>query len=622
MEIVKVVRKTRRFIMSHVPETNTRSGKVTLASIFGAGAVLILSLGFFFQVNVHQVSADDVSTSVTVLNTPPQWDTNAAESPASSTSTPTNTGSSVTWTAQATDSNTENYYLLICKTGGAPTANSSAVPSCNGGLANRWAVSASTASGAVATAATTTTEAMVESNDWYAWVCDANASLPQCNAVATQGNGDFDSSSPFYVNHPPVFNAISNNGPVIPGGTLTWTTTAVDTDTVTAADTIQLIVCRTASFSNGTCTGGAWATSTLVASNAATTTPIGIPYQDATYNAYVYVIDNHGHAATSSRQGFNSSFAVSNVAPTISAATVALLDTDNTGNLTLLTPAGTSGPYKVTFDVSDDNSCQNASSGNEIQFALANTYRSGVTSASCDTEGEFNSNNCYSYGGYTNYSCTQNIATCSGASDTSVTWTCTFSMWFNADPTVASTQFPLENWLASARVNDDNAASSTLTEAVSGNELETFLAFNITDTSIPYGGLQPSQQGAVGTTTDLLAQGNVGLNETLYGDTMCTTWTAADSCDTNGISPTNDIIVSNQKFATSSVAYSSPFASALTSSSSPSSVAIKVQKTIATTSIQSKFTYWGIAIPGTITVSGNYFGQNTITAVTSSASDW
>lgn len=617
----------RHHTLKFLRSSRSRSGKITIAASILGVVTLIGAFFILFELRVPSASADDVTTSVTVLNTPPVWTVNATENPASSTTTPTNSGSNVTFTATATDSNAESYYLIICKTSGAPTANSSAPPTCNGGVSNQWAISTLTASAAQATAATTTRETFPfanELNDWYGWVCDANTSLPRCNLSFTQGSGE--AASPFVVNHPPVFTAIINDSPAEPGETVTWTATASDTDVAGVADTVQLFVCRANDFTGFGCgAGGGWATSTLTASNPATTTPIVIPTQDRNFAAYVFVADNHGRVATSSVQGTNSQFIVTNVGPSITAATISLEDTDGSGNLTLTTPNATTGPFRVRFTTVDNNSCLNASSTNEISSAITNVYRSGIGTASCNIAGHFNSNSCYPAASalFVGLSCTQDASTCSGSSDTSAAWTCTFPLWYNADPTDVSTPWTAENWLASVQVGDDDFATSTLTEATTGNEMTSFLAFNVTQSSIGFGGLEPGQQNdPLATTTNLLAIGNVGLDEDVFGDTMCTTWTALDSCDTNGVNPSNDIPVSNQRVATSSVAYASLLAYTVTGSTTPRDVAIRVNKTTSTSSPQTKDTYWGINIPVAITVAGNYTGQNTITAKVSNFLFW
>ncbi|MFZ2555216.1 MAG: hypothetical protein WAZ27_03845 [Minisyncoccia bacterium] len=620
--------RLRHHALCFFRSARSRSGKVTIAASI-LGFVTILGAFFIlFELRVPSASADDVTTSVTVLNTPPVWTVNATENPASSTTTPTNAGSTVTFTATATDSNAESYYLIICKTSGAPTANSSTQPTCNGGVSNQWAVSALTASAAQATAATTTIETFPfanELNDWYGWVCDANTSLPRCNLTYTQGSGE--AASPFVVNHPPVFASVSNDGPAEPGETVTWTSVSYDNDVESIPDTVQLFVCKANDFNGSNCgTGGSWATSTLVASNAATTTPIVIPTQDALYSAYVFLMDNHGRVATSTVQGTNSSFTVSNVAPSITAASISLEKIGGgIGDLALVTPNGTSGPFRVDFEVVDNNSCLTSVAGNEITLAIANIYRSGIGSASCDVPAEYNSNSCYAAQSpyFNDLSCSQLASQCSGSSDTVVTWRCTFNMWYNADPTeeAITTPWSAENWLASVRANDDDFASTTLTEDIDGNDLGTFLAFDATTTAIGYGGLEPGQQtDPLASSTNLMAVGNVGLGELLYGDTMCTTWTTADSCDTNGVNAANDIPVANQRFATSTVAFSN--ATVLTGSTSPSALDIRVLKTTATSSPAQKNTYWGISIPVAITVAGNYTGQNTLTATISNYLFW
>lgn len=608
------------------------SGKITLLAICGIAASLFVFVAIIsYNVEVPTVSADNVTTSVYVLNTPPQWTVDAEESTASATSSPTNAGQVVTWIGTATDSNADNYYLIICKTGSVPTPNVSAAPTCSGGMSNQWAVSGATASAAQASAATTTKETFPfanESNDWFAWVCDGNVSLPQCNTTYKQGNGTATKASPFVVNHPPVFTAIVNDTPAIPGETVTWNSTATDTDIIRGGDTVQLIVCKANDFTGTSCgAGGAWATSTFATFNPATTTPVVIPSQDKVYAAYTFIKDNYDLAATSSTQGTNSSFTVTNVAPSISAATVSLVDPTSGGSVTLVRPHATSGPYQVTFQVTDNNSCLNSSSGNEISSVSANAYRSGIGSSSCLIAGDYNTNNCYPQAAApnTNFSCVQDGASCSGSSDTTATFTCSFALWYNADPTDGSSQFPSENWLASAKAIDDQTASSGVVQASTGNELLSFLAFDVPETSIGYGGLQPGQTidpFVAATSTTLLAYGNVGMDQTLYGDTMCTTWTSADSCDNNGVNPANDIPISNQKAATSTIAYSSPFSYTITASTSPVSVPIHIQKTTATNTPQSKATLWAISIPIAITLAGTYTGQNTITAVTSASANW
>jgi hypothetical protein len=618
-------KQVHRTMGSFMHATSTREGKITIFTALVA-CLFIVTPFVYFEFQVPVASADDVTTSVTVLNTPPAWTVNAEESTESSTTTPTNAGQTLSFTATGTDSSGDSYYLLICKTTGAPTANSSAPPTCNGGIANQWAVSALTTSGDVATASTSTINTFPfqnESNDWYGWICDANASVPRCNITYTNGSGA--TASPFVINHIPVFHSITNNGSALPGGIITWTSGSYDNDSLGGSqDQVRLIVCSSPGITGTSCTNaGGYASSTLTTTNAATSTTFAIPTQDRFYNSFVYIVDNHGLAATSTLQGSVSVFRILNATSTISAATISLVDYDNVGNLTLTVPSATSGPYKVQFEVSDDNSCLNASSTAEISTTLANVYRSGVTQANCQVSGDYNTNNCYpAANSQVLMTCVQDVGSCSGSTDTTATFTCSFPLWYNADPTDAATPFSAQNWLASVRAIDDNFATSTLVEATTGNELTSFLSFDVSQTTLAFGSLEPGQSNSVlSATSTMLATGNVGLDQDLYGDTMCTNWTAPDSCDAGGINPASEIAVSNQRISTTSLAtYAS--GATLTSSSSPYSLLINIQKTTATSSPQNKNTYFGIQIPIAITVAGSYTGQDTIVGKVSDAANW
>ena len=623
----------------------TMSGKVTLFTALG-GALFGLSivLTIFLNVSVPKVSADAVTTSVTVLNTPPQWTVDAKESVYdSATSTPTNAGDVVTWAATATDGNNDNYWLLICKTGTTtPTPHVSSAPTCAGGPQDQWAVSNVSSSSVSVSAATTTKETFPfnnEKNDWFAYICDGNVTLPQCNALLKQGVGT-SGPSPFFVDHPPVFTSLSSTGNANPGSTITWSTTATTTDLIRGGDTLRLYICKTNSFTfsstTASCPGGAWATSTLTTINPSAVYTIPIPTQDQTLAAFVFLTNNFNLAATSTLQASSSPYTVNNVAPTVTGSTITLQSISTTSpTLILAVPNATSGPFRVAnIQVNDNNSCLNISSGNEIASLAVNVYRSGIGSTSCPTAVTpfgYNANNCYpSVSPLTNFSCTQDAGSCTGANDSNATFTCTFSLWYNADPTDVGSQFPSQNWVASVVATDDNGATSTLAESTGGSKvLTSFLAFAVTETSIAFGGLQPGQQNdPLSTTTTLKALGNVGVDESLYGSTMCTNWSALgggtnpDACDTIGVDATKQIPVLNQKAGTSSVAYASTLAYALSGSTTPVSVGIHVLKTTATSTPQSKLTYWAIKIPSAITLAGSYSGQDTITAVTSAAANW
>lgn len=601
------------------------AGKVTVFSCI----IGLLSCAFIFTINVgsgklNVVDAQSMATTtVTVLNTPPQWTVDAQELAGSSTSTPTNAGDVVSWVAIGTDSNNEPYYLLICSTSASPTPNVSAAPNCDAPT-NQWAISASTTSGTQATAATTTYAAMAEINNWFAWICDDNITTPRCNALFKQGTGT--TSSPFEVNHRPTFTVFIDNSPTLPGQIVTFMSTSSDTDVSGSADTVGLLVCNLNDYNSTTnlCgPGGTIASSTFTSTNASSTYTVTIPTQDQNYTAFGFVRDNHGFEATGGTQGTNSVLSVQNATPTVASSTITI----NGGSNLTLTQAATQTPsFALQFIAADNNSCINAASTSEIvNYELA-LYRSGIGSTTClgNVAGSYNANNCYTHAVATttwNLNCTASSTSCTGAGDTSQVWDCTFPLWYIADPTdgtATSTQYPTQNWLASVKAIDDNSATSSLSESASGVEVVSFLAFALVNSlTIPYGALQPGQQNdPIVATTTIAATGNVGLDERLNGESMCTAYTTSVHCPN---SSTSTIAESEQVYATSTTSYAG--AQPL-SSTSPTELEVNIQKSTTTVSQASGNTYWGIRVPASITLAGNYKGENTFTAIVGESSFW
>jgi len=594
------------------------AGKISLLTTFLGVGVLVVGVLVDLPRANRVANANVATTSVTVLNTPPQWVVLATENPESSTSSPTNSGSNVTWQAVAFDSSGDDYYLLICKTSATPTANNLAAPECAGGSSNRWARSGRVASNATATVTYTAQESDPETNNWYGFICDHNATS-FCDATYSQGTGT--GTSPFKVNHRPTFTAFAVTSPVDPGGVVSWSSTSSDPDTL-AGDPVYLYVCKAQDFNGTSCgAGGTWCSSGASSTNPFCSFVPNVPYPDGYYSAFGYIRDPYNHVPSGGQQGTNQRMTINNIAPTIASSSVSLLDTDETGPLNLTVPGTTTPGFKVQFTVTDQNSCRTASSTDELRNFLVNVYRSGITQAGCDSAGEYNPNNCYpgsiNYGTW-NLSCTASSTTCLGTSDPDQVITCTFPLWFHAEST-DGTGLPTDpiyfaqNWLASAQAADDNGASSTLVESSVGNELNSFLAYNVSTTSISYGGLQPGQSvDPVSKITDLQATGNVGLNQTLYGSDMCPTY---PTCSGNA---TSTIFVNNQKYATSTLSY----AAAVALLPNPGAT-LDIQVRKSTTSVPAfKYTYWGILVPGTITLSGDYIGQNTLIGVTSNSSTW
>lgn len=624
--------------------SQTIGGKISIAAALLG--VFVILLGLVIELPGGDVArANTATTSVTVLNTPPTWVEFAHEVASSSTSTPTNSGSTISWTAVADDSSGDNYYLIVCKTSAAPTPNPGGPPECNGGAVNRYARSGATGTNTPAVAATTTYDGdPQEFFDWWAWICDGTNPGASCNASSTQGlsnPGMWESRSPFVVNHRPTFTVIFNDTPRNPGELITWYATASDPDTYggTATDTVRLFICRENDFTGTSCgPGGQWANSTTsypgngaTTSDPVATTTLANPYPDAQYPGYAFVIDTHGnHAASGGVQGANRSVTVNNITPTVAAASVALLDTDGTGPLTLTQMATRTTGFRVEFTVSDQNSCQTASGTPEIVFGRTDVYRSGITQAGCNQSSQHNPNNCYPFGSATTsdnwtVSCVaSSTAPCLGTGDSDIVWTCTFPLWYIAeatDGTGGATDPPhwAQNWLASVQTADNNFATSSLVEGTTGNELTSFLAYDTgTTTTIVYGGLQPGQSidpigPASSTQVILRAVGNVGLDETLYGTDMCPTY---PTCSGNA---TSTIFVNEQRYATSSVAY----AAATQLGYNPGvELEINVPKSTSTTTPASRMNFWGINVPAAITLSGDYIGVNTLIGIVGESAFW
>ncbi|GAI17527.1 unnamed protein product, partial [marine sediment metagenome] len=319
-----------------------------------------------------------------------------------------------------------------------------------------------------------------------------------------------------------------------------WDTTGSDTDVDGAADTVTLYVCDSSGFTGGaspSCTGTQLCASSASASDPTCGHTLSNPKPDGNWNAYGYVVDSHGLEASGGSHGTDSIMIVSNVAPSITGATIQLLDTTGAGPLTLIYEQAETESFKVKFTVVDENSCENITSGDEISSAIIHVYRSGVTRAFCDDDLENDANNCYANAHLTDpQGCTQDAGSCTDNTDSDATWTCEFGLQYHTDPTdgTSSTDSTWwdQNWLASVKATDDNAADTGLIEAATGEELASILAFNLSTENITYGDINPNSDSVEQTTT-LQATGNVGLDENLSGGTaighgMCTDY---DTCD-------------------------------------------------------------------------------------------
>ncbi len=638
--------------MSYNIQHLSTAGRATVLTILLG--VLCFAFIFIFNIGSNEfrqavAQSDNATTSVTVINLPPVITGQVQETFESSTAFPTNSGDVVQWEVLAVDASGDDYYLLICDTNATPTPSGGGVPSCASGV--QWAVSSLTTSNATATAATTTLETAAslfdESNVWFGFVCDDNVVTQRCTGTTPAQQGYGTVTSPFNVNNRPVFTLFSNNGPVDPDGTITFYSTSTDPDTDGGQDQVQLIVCSNSGYNTTTnsCTGSTLATSSLMYPDAFAAWTLTPPWQDTTYNSVPFVIDEHGHEASGGVHAATTTFDINNVAPTVDGSTISL----NSGSDMILTvEASTTQGFTLDFNVFDNNSCQAIGSTSEVTNYELSIYRDdgadnypadgnlGSTTCRVNIAGDHDENDCYTSAVATttwNLSCTASTTACSGSTDTSDAFSCTFPLWFIADPTDATTtavQYPLNDWKTQVRAVDDDSATGTASESTSGVDVNSFLAFDLLSFLIPYGSLAPGEDsddvyanlGASQASTTIHATGNVGVDELLSGESMCTTYTGPGTeCANSATSTVQDF---RQVFSPTSTA---TYANASTSGNNLSSTSaqeleINVGKSTSTSTPASGITYWGIEIPGTITLSGDYTGQNTFIAVVGESTDW
>ena len=612
------------------------AGKITvLAATVG---VLLIAFVYLFNAGKTELMTVDAqqgsaTTTLTVLNTPPEWDVFAIEEVESSTSSPTNSGDTASWIARATDSNGAPYFLLICDTSNEPVpqaaASSGALgtepPQCSPTSTVQWAVSTSTVSGERARAATTTVEGALfnELNEWYAWVCDDDPVNPRCNASFSQGTTTATGTSPFHMNQRPSLTNLANDGPVDPGGTINFLSTSTDPDVVGGEDEIILVICNADTYSTSTndCGGDTLATTTLPGpfENASSSYTLVSIVQDDVYPAFGYLYDEHGHEASGGDQGASVDFTVNNVAPTVAGGSIQF------GTTTLVVvPAVETTGFELEFETADANSCDAVGGGNadEIIDYVATIFRSGVGTTTCDGSGtNYDPNNCYDSevgADFFNISCTASTSSCTaGGNDDTMEWSCTFPLWFVADPTDTGSFYETENWSAAVAGIDDNFATGTLSTTSNPAELSSVPSLSMLDPDIPYGALEPGDDtGTLNASTSIQNVGNTGLDQGLDGDSMCATYSPGTPCP---VSATSTVPVYEQRYETSELAYTSGIR---LQSTSTLQLELDVLKTTSTSTPQEGTTYWGIRVPSSIQLSGSYTGLNTFYAQIAETGDW
>jgi hypothetical protein len=264
---------------------------------------------------------DMASTTVTVRNAPPTFSVATAENPASTSTSPVNVGGNIGFTARANDPENNNFYLLVCNSPGATAGALGAAPTCTG---DTFCVSGSTLIGNQASCTyNNVSDPGLEVQVWYSYVCDNHGTEAACSDNYSQGQamGSGDDSSPFHVNHRPVFSAAGTLSDYKnPGGTFTVRATSTDGDRFGSQDAKILYVCSTNGWTTNGCTGNTWCIGTSTANNIDCSFATTTPAKDGTWSYFTSVVLHSGGNIQLNIKG----------APRVAATTTATI-TDNNG---------------------------------------------------------------------------------------------------------------------------------------------------------------------------------------------------------------------------------------------------------------------------------------------------
>jgi hypothetical protein len=180
--------------------------------------------------------------------------------------------------------------------------------------------------------------------------------------------------------------------------------------------------------------------------------------------------------------------------------------------------------------------------------------------------------------------------------------TCSFSVWFIAEPTDAGSTYSAQNWEAWVQAMDASNATGTATNS---SELNSLNALNVSD-SITYGSLGPTQSNdPLDKLVKATTTGNTAIDANISGTDMCTDYA---TCAVNTTS------ITWQHYATTTpIGYSSTTAQGCyIASSTPALLEFITTKPTATPSDQGQSIYWGTYVP-TGQALGTYTGLNTFT---------
>lgn len=262
----------------------------------------------------------------------------------------------------------------------------------------------------------------------------------------------------------------------------------------------------------------------------------------------------------------------SNNLPSVSGVTI------NSGASAIDLTAGSSLNISCTGTVSDLDGYLDISSVSAV------FYRTEVGHGAAD-----NDNNHYS-------------ASCSGGSGSGTTqpFTCTFPVWFLADPTDVGSSHAADDWTCRMTPSDGDGTGSSGNDTIEMNSLS---AISVTPSSIDFNGTLSvgGNTGSSNETTEFYNIGNVAIDVEISGTNLCTDY---PTCAASTIGP------GNIEYKDTSFTYGS----GIDLTTSPVFNGYNIAKSSVRPSNQSRTTYWGIGIPLSVT-SGTYTGVATFTAL-------
>jgi hypothetical protein len=162
----------------------------------------------------------------------------------------------------------------------------------------------------------------------------------------------------------------------------------------------------------------------------------------------------------------------------------------------------------------------------DIASVTAKLYRSGVGAEA----GDDNANH------YTLIGDSECIP--SGGFENTETYTCTFPVYFYADPTDVGSNYAAENWVCQMTPSDDVGVGTADTDNI---EMDTFQSISVPET-INFGSVSPGTDSSGDHTTTVTNNGNVAIDFKVLGGGL--------NCSIRGTIP-----VANQEYSLSSFSY-------------------------------------------------------------------